>query len=926
MSTPGGDRWQLVNMHLDRALELSDEERTAWLASLREESPALADDLQALLDEHRVAAAEGFLDGGAASLPDLSAIPPLPGAGIAGETLGAYTLVSPIGQGGMGSVWLAIRSDGRFERRAAVKFLNIALVGRGEERFKREGSLLARLAHPHIAQLVDAGVSTSGQPYLILEHVDGEPIDRYCDRHALGVDDRIRLFLDVLSAVAHAHANLIVHRDIKPSNVFVNESGQAKLLDFGIAKLLEDRTGGASAPLTREGGFAMTPEYAAPEQMTGAPVTTATDVYALGVLLYVILTGRHPAADAVGSPAEIVKAVVHTQARPMSAVVTQPKLRRVLKGDLDTIVARTLKKNAPERYTSVTALADDLRRYLRHEPISARPDTVAYRLAKFVRRNRLPVAAAVLTIVGLSIGVVVANRERAAAERRFRQLRQLSTKVFDLDYSIRTLPGSTAARQSLVTVSLEYLEGLASDAGTDIDLAQELSDGYWRAARIQGVPVELNLGDFSKAEASLEKADALAESILRSRPNSRAAMLRSAVVAQDRMILAQSEHRRADALAQARKAAERIDRWLTLAPTSPDERDQAAGVIGNIGLAYLNLHLYKDAIGHTQHMLEIVRPLPNARYRVGVGLSVLSSALRYQGDVDGALAAIREARTISEANALSDPTNRMMDLFGVLFREGLTLGEEGSINAGRPAEAVDALQRALDITEEAAQRDANDTASRSREATAARDLGNILRSRDPQRALAVYDLGLRRMAEIRNNVKARRDEGALLANSSYALRALGRRAEAKQRVDRAIALLRDTKDYPTDRIDIDSSLVTVLSAVADQLAAEGHFPEAIAGYEQLLSKMSASVSEANDDLRNTAKLSVLYGALADLYDRAGNDAKAAATAERRRALWRGWDARLPGNPFVRRQMEDDGVNQPPFPGLSSFPRRFRSPL
>jgi eukaryotic-like serine/threonine-protein kinase len=254
MSTLSPDRWREASPYLDRALEMSSEERVLWLASLQEQNPELAVLLQALLEEHQVLAEEHFLEE-----------PPVSLFGqpwLAGQTIAEYTLLSPIGQGGMGTVWLAERSDGRFERRAAVKFLNVGFSG--GERFKREGRFLGRLAHPHIAELLDAGVSAAGQPYLVLEHVDGEPIDRYCDQRMLDVEARVRLFLDVLSAVAHAHTNLIVHRDIKPSNVLVRIDGQVKLVDFGIAKLLESE-GQSVGPtmLTREGGGALTPEYAA---------------------------------------------------------------------------------------------------------------------------------------------------------------------------------------------------------------------------------------------------------------------------------------------------------------------------------------------------------------------------------------------------------------------------------------------------------------------------------------------------------------------------------------------------------------------------------------------------------------------------------------------------------------------------------------
>ncbi len=265
------------------------EERAQWLVSLREKDAHLASVLQALLEEQQCLALEGFLEN--------SLVPAA--VGLAGQTIGAYTLVSQVGQGGMGSVWLARRSDGRFERQAAVKFVSIALAGRvAEERFKREGNVLGRLTHPHIAELLDAGVSSTGQPFLILEYVDGVAIDLYCDEHKLDIETRIRLFLDVLAAVSHAHANLIVHRDIKPSNVLVSKEGEVKLLDFGIAKLLEgEGQAGAATLLTHESGSALTPQCAAPEQLSGQPITTATDVYALGVLLYLLLTGQHPAGQ-----------------------------------------------------------------------------------------------------------------------------------------------------------------------------------------------------------------------------------------------------------------------------------------------------------------------------------------------------------------------------------------------------------------------------------------------------------------------------------------------------------------------------------------------------------------------------------------------------------------------------------------------------
>ncbi|HEY6903798.1 MAG TPA: protein kinase [Candidatus Acidoferrales bacterium] len=434
MSTLSPDRWQEISPYLDEVLSLPEQERAKWFDSFRRRRPDLAELVQELMSEHGTLAKERFLERGP--------VTPASEASFAGRIVGTYRLLSPIGQGGMGSVWLAERSDGRFERQVAVKFLNFAVAAQGAERFKREGSILGRLAHPHIAELMDAGVTPNGEPYLVLEYVKGKPIDEYCDERVLGVDTRIELFLGVLGAVAHAHTNLIVHRDIKPSNVLVSTEGQVKLLDFGIAKLLADDTNlGAATLLTIGGAGALTPQFAAPEQITGGAITTATDVYALGVLLYLLLTGRHPAGPPTQSAAALVKAIVDTEPRRVSDAVdtedaaaaatkratTLDKLRRQLRGDLDTIVAKALKKNPAERYSSVTGLADDLQRCLRHEPIAARPDTFAYRAAKFVRRNRVAVSLAALAVIATIAGVTgTLMQARTARKQRDFALRQLS--------------------------------------------------------------------------------------------------------------------------------------------------------------------------------------------------------------------------------------------------------------------------------------------------------------------------------------------------------------------------------------------------------------------------------------------------------------------------------------------------------------------
>ena len=393
MNVPDPQRWAVLSPLLDELLELPADARPTRLAALRVQDAALADELAALLAGPDSTRGGRFMAGTA-----LREAPSL-----AGQRLGAYTLEAPLGQGGTGTVWRARRDDGRFEGAVAIKLLHLSLLGQaGAERFSREGNILARLTHPNIARLLDAGLTDAGQPYLVIELVRGERLDRHCDMQGLGVDQRLALFGDVLAAVAHAHSHLVIHRDIKPSNIMVTPEGVVKLLDFGIAKLVEDEGALAeSTDLTREWGRALTPEYAAPEQLRGEAVTTATDVYALGVLLYELLSGRLPypgrRRSATGVPAPLSEAA---PVRP-SLTVADPALRRRLGGDLDTIALRAMKPEAAERYPTVSAMRDDLSRHLSGHPVLARADSWAYRARKFVGRNRA--GCAVVAGVGLAL-------------------------------------------------------------------------------------------------------------------------------------------------------------------------------------------------------------------------------------------------------------------------------------------------------------------------------------------------------------------------------------------------------------------------------------------------------------------------------------------------------------------------------------------
>lgn len=427
------------------------------------------------------------------------------------DRVGPYRILSRLGSGGMGVVYLADRDDGQFRMKVAVKMVACAFQDEYvADRFRHERQMLANLDHPNVTRLLDGGVIASGSPYLVMEYVDGIPIDEYASAHRLSVRHRITLFLQVLAAVAYAHRNLIVHRDLKPGNILVTNTGVPKLLDFGIAKLLGD-----AAPAQATGAPMMTPSYASPEQLRGEPVTTATDVYSLGMLLYELLVGARPfrEADSQRAWSEI------TPIRPASLVTSDAAaqcsaspeaLRRTLEGDLTTVLAKALAYNPVNRYSSVDRFAEDLERHLTDRPILARPQTLLYRAGKFIARNRFSAAIALLALVSIILGTATTIVQKRVAERRFAQVRQLAHYVlFDLYDGVGELGGSTRVRAQMAQRATGYLNALAGEARQDTGLRMELADGYRRLGDIQGNVFGNSLGDTRSALDSYARGLAL---------------------------------------------------------------------------------------------------------------------------------------------------------------------------------------------------------------------------------------------------------------------------------------------------------------------------------------------------------------------------------------------------------------------------------
>jgi serine/threonine-protein kinase len=477
---------------LDEAVELDPTAREEWLARVERDEPQSAGVLRRLL-EQQAAGADGWLETRDVLNRHLANLA-RETQSLVGRRLGPWRVVSLIGHGGMGSVWLAERADGLFTRQVALKLIHPALLGSGvSERFSREREILAGLDHPNIARLLDAGVADDGQPYLALQYIDGIPFTAYCDSCQLNVRQRLELFRQVLSAVQYAHANLVIHRDLKPSNILVTRDGHVQLLDFGIAKLLAQS--GGETELTRLGGRVLTPDYASPEQVLGAQITTAADVYSLGVMLYELLTGERPYRLKHSSAGTLERAIVEVEASPPSRVgltseaaaarSTLPrKLARSLQGDLDTIVLQALKKTPAARYATVEALRRDLESYLAGEPVLARPDSVWYRVRKTLARNKLLAGAAAAVIVALSAGMVLAlwQAHRAQAQaHRAEAVQGFLLDIFQTNSDRQQDPVAArelTARQLLDRGAQKIDRALADEPEIQADVLGTLADLY----------------------------------------------------------------------------------------------------------------------------------------------------------------------------------------------------------------------------------------------------------------------------------------------------------------------------------------------------------------------------------------------------------------------------------------------------------------
>lgn len=745
--------WARVTDLFEQAVGRPAAEREAFLSMLRRSEPAIAAEVASLVESH---------DRPGEFLPSLSLHDEPPD--LAGRTIGTYRLLTLIGTGGTGAVYLAERSDGTFARRVAIKLLSSAFVPL-RDRFLRERAFLAGLEHPNIARLLDAGATDDHLLYLVMEYVEGLPIDRHCEERALRVSDRIALLLQVCAGVTYAHRHLIVHCDIKPENVLVTADGQVKLLDFGIARQIS-----SSVTVTRH--RPATPAYSSPEQLQGEALTTASDVYSLGVLAQVVLTGSSPYCLRTNRLDELVSAVL--TAEPQRASLTPglaPQVSRQLRGDLDTVLAKALAKDPARRYASVEQLAEDLQRHQTGYPVLARSDGVAYRLRKSIGRHRLAATVVGILAAGLVGATIQSTREARLAEQRFQDLRAFAhTVVFDVNDALAPIAGTTAARKLVVDTALRYLDRLFAGGAVDARLREELAEAYIRVGKVQGGAFVPNLGDASGAMASFRKAMAISGvAPTRALERSRIAAL---------IGIAQLS---ADPIAGVPEFAEAVDAANRLLAADASDA-QALRLLADAyhGLATV-AHLTNDVPRHIamatrqietrERLRALGAPSWSDEASLARAIAQLALALEQRGDYGAALAELERARVLLESAIAGAGDNQML-------RRGLA--EVRS----RKTTALLALER----TDEAAN-----------EAQAAVAMLEPLVATDPA------------------NVQYRADLAYAWLRLGDAKRAEGRARESLDLHSRALAVRRDRAERHAGFIFVRWELTRSLNTVADLL-------------------------------------------------------------------------------------------------------------
>ena len=713
--------WEDIERLFAEAVDLDMAGRAHFLDRQCHGRPELRTEIESLITAHLGAGA--FLNG--ATLDDVNS-PDGPPERFVGRTIGRFRLLEKIGEGGMGVVYRAERADGEFTQRVAVKLLDAPLrTLEAVRRFRAERQILATLNHPHIVTLLDGGVTDEGQAYLAMECIDGVPITRYCADDGLSLEGRLRLFRDVCGAVQDAHQHAVVHRDLKPANILVTPDGVPKILDFGIAKLLD---GPPEAEATATGMLRpLTANYASPEQLRGLPVTLASDIYALGVLLYELLAGVRPYETGDKTLDQILEVVVDTDPpRPSAARAANeggvPYELRRLKGDLDAIVLKAISKEPERRYASARELSDDIERHMAGRPVVAREPSFGYVMRTLARRHRAAFAAAAISLAALLAGLGVslwemriARVERDHATARFNDVRQLAgALIFKIHDQVQPLAGSTPVRQTIVAEALTYLERLSRDPRVDDALRLELAKAYHRIGKVQGLPSEPNLGDREGALRSLRQAVDLLRPMTMRPSVPREAALEFGRANLSLATTANLSGAREAALAAARDAAAVAESQIRRNPSDTEARRLVGSALFQAAL----LASDPDSLPIWQRAGEVFDGLlaeqphdPDRQRNVALVQKYIGAYYERQNDFASALQHHRRALELDETRLASAPTSRQarFDVAADLSNVGYA-----ALNTDHLPDAATAYERSADMRTKLAESDPKDVLARSR--------------------------------------------------------------------------------------------------------------------------------------------------------------------------------------------------------------------
>jgi eukaryotic-like serine/threonine-protein kinase len=762
------EKWKRIKSILEEALEIAPDSRASFLENSCGDDKDMRREVESLLDFDRTGADILEQNAFSAVMPDAI------GKKFIGEQIGNYKIISELGTGGMGAVFLAERADGAFEQKVALK-----LIKRGMDseailrRFFNERQILASLKHPNIAHLIDGGTTDDGLPFFVMERVEGEEITAFAERENLSLAEKLNLFREVCAAVSFAHSNLIIHRDLKPSNILVTKDGNVKLLDFGIAKLLKSETGDA---ITATRNFVFTPEYASPEQVRGEKLTTASDVYSLGVILYELLTGNRPYQTDSKNISDIIRAVCETEPeRPSSIVgrslltagrrasfsanqnvkgegqtagngqrtIDNGRLTKFLRGDLDNIILKALRKEPERRYFSVEQFSEDIRRHLVGLPVTASKDTWSYRASKFIQRNRAGAVAAGLILLTLLGGLAatlyqanVARRERAKAEQRFADVRSLANSfLFEFHDAIEPLSGSTAARELVVKRAVEYLDKLAAESSDDSNLQRELATAYAKIGQIQGNSYYSNLGDSEGAMKSYRRSLEIRQRLAEADPNNRELQseLAESYEGLGDMLYTVNDlkgglesYENAVAIREKVAAAEpdNIDHRYALA-VALGRRGDIKGMEGypNLGDTPGALESYRRCVSLYE---ELVKAAPeNEKYKAGYATSLQFFGMLQTtvGDTKGAIAVGQKSIAIYESLIAANSKNAKYE---TNLMSALVFLRYPLLDEGRTAEAIENARRVVRTMEKTAADDSKNAQAKRSLSVSYNNLGKCL--------------------------------------------------------------------------------------------------------------------------------------------------------------------------------------------------------